>query len=837
MKTKNFPLTKIAFACTLLLANPVAWAEDQFDASLWGGGSVLGIDFARFNVKNAVLPGRYEAQIYVNNEEKGESDIIFADNPATGRAELCFTPKLQEMLDLMDEAIVKSPNAGDDTCVFASDAIPKGTFDYQGGDMKLKLELPQALTIRRPRGYIAPSRWQTGTNAAFANYDINYYRSGNPEVKSESLYVGLRGGVNFGNWALRHNGSFSRFENQSSSGFTDKGKNHYERGDTYLQRDFALLRGNVTVGDFFSTARIGENFGLRGLRIASDDRMLAPSQRGFAPVVRGVANTNAKVSIKQNGYTIYQITVPAGPFVINDLYASGYSGDLTVEIQESDGKVRSFIVPFSNLAPLMRVGHLRYQLAGGRYRIDSRTFDERVLQGVLQYGLTNHLTLNSSLLYTRHYRAGLFGFGLNTPIGAFSADATWSHAEFPLKNVSKNGYSLHGSYSINFNEIGTNLTLAAYRYSSRDFYTLSDTIGLNRTFRQFSGAYLPEIYRPKNQFQVSLSQSLGDWGNLYLSGQTYNYWEKRGTNTQYQVAYSNSFHILNYSVNLSQSIDKETGKRDNSIYLSVSLPLGDNHSADSSYSRSGNDINQRLGVNGSFGERHQWSYGINASRNNQGYRSYDANLAHNNSIGSYRASYSRDSLKNRSTSLGASGAVVAHKHGITLSQPVGESFAIIHAKDAAGAKVESGANVSLDYFGNAVMPYTSPYEINYIGINPSDAEANVEFEATERQIIPRANSISLVNFRTGKNTMVLFNLTLPNGEPVPMASTAQDSEGVFVGDVVQGGVLFANKLTQPKGELIVKWGERESEQCRFHYQVDLDNAQIQSQDIQCKTAE
>ncbi|XVH75922.1 FimD/PapC N-terminal domain-containing protein [Haemophilus influenzae] len=122
MKTKNFPLNKIAFACTLLLVNPLAYAEDQFDASLWGGGSVLGIDFARFNVKNAVLPGRYEAQIYVNNEEKGESDIIFADNPATGRAELCFTPKLQEMLDLMDEAIVKSPNAGDDTCVFASEA-------------------------------------------------------------------------------------------------------------------------------------------------------------------------------------------------------------------------------------------------------------------------------------------------------------------------------------------------------------------------------------------------------------------------------------------------------------------------------------------------------------------------------------------------------------------------------------------------------------------------------------------------------------------------------------------------------------------------------------------
>ena len=64
------------------------------------------------------------------------------------------------------------------------------------------------------------------------------------------------------------------------------------------------------------------------------------------PVVRGVANTNAKVSIKQNGYTIYQITVPAGPFVINDLYASGYSGDLTVEIKKVMAKCGHLLCRF-----------------------------------------------------------------------------------------------------------------------------------------------------------------------------------------------------------------------------------------------------------------------------------------------------------------------------------------------------------------------------------------------------------------------------------------------------------------------------------------------------------
>ncbi|HHF6896211.1 TPA: hypothetical protein ACPQJZ_000656 [Haemophilus influenzae] len=46
--------------------------------------------------------------------------------------------------------------------------------------------------------------------------------------------------------------------------------------------------------------------------------------------------------------------------------------------------------------------------------------------------------------------------------------------------------------------------------------------------------------------------------------------------------------------------------------------------------------------------------------------------------------------------------------------------------------------------------------------------------------------------------MVLFNLTLSNGEPVPMASTAQDSEGAFVGDVVQGACFSLINLPGQK---------------------------------------
>ncbi|WP_262232304.1 fimbria/pilus outer membrane usher protein, partial [Escherichia coli] len=99
---------------------------------------------------------------------------------------------------------------------------------------------------------------------------------------------------------------------------------------------------------------------LRGVRLASDERMLPGSLRGYAPAVRGIANSNAKVTIYQNAHILYETTVPAGPFVINDLYPSGYAGDLLVKITESNGQTRMFTVPFAAVAQLIRPGFSRW---------------------------------------------------------------------------------------------------------------------------------------------------------------------------------------------------------------------------------------------------------------------------------------------------------------------------------------------------------------------------------------------------------------------------------------------------------------------------------------------
>ena len=88
-----------------------------------------------------------------------------------------------------------------------------------------------------------------------------------------------------------------------------------------------------------------------GGRLATDVRMLPGSRRGFAPSVSGVARTNARVTVTQNGALLYEATVPPGKFTFDDLYPTNAGGDLQVTIHEADGSQDTFTVPYATLRP------------------------------------------------------------------------------------------------------------------------------------------------------------------------------------------------------------------------------------------------------------------------------------------------------------------------------------------------------------------------------------------------------------------------------------------------------------------------------------------------------
>lgn len=120
--------------------------------------------------------------------------------------------------------------------------------------------------------------------------------------------------MNLGAWRLRASGNYNWM--------TDSGSN-YDFKNRYVQRDIASLRSQLILGESYTTGETFDSVSIRGIRLYSDSRMLPPTLASFAPIIHGVANTNAKVTITQGGYKIYETTVPPGAFVIDDLSPSG----------------------------------------------------------------------------------------------------------------------------------------------------------------------------------------------------------------------------------------------------------------------------------------------------------------------------------------------------------------------------------------------------------------------------------------------------------------------------------------------------------------------------------
>ncbi|MBJ6958502.1 fimbria/pilus outer membrane usher protein, partial [Vibrio cholerae] len=87
------------------------------------------------------------------------------------------------------------------------------------------------------------------------------------------------------------------------------------------------LRAKLTLGEQDLGNSVFDGFQFTGASLNSDDNMLPPNLRGYAPEVVGIAKTNAKVVISQQGRVLYETQVASGPFRIQDI-SSAVSGML-----------------------------------------------------------------------------------------------------------------------------------------------------------------------------------------------------------------------------------------------------------------------------------------------------------------------------------------------------------------------------------------------------------------------------------------------------------------------------------------------------------------------------
>ncbi len=824
------PIAAIALAMMACAAVPQAMAEGsakdttksgtldqvQFDDTFLRAQNGEAIDVNRFTRGNAVSPGKYVVEIVVNGSRIAREDVRFVANKGEIAARPCLSRALLQRAGV--DFGKADAAAGRGNAVAAADAelcgdigsiVPGATVDFDFEEQRLEVSVPQAYMRNSARGYVSPDQWDQGVNAGFLSYNANTFRTGGSGLDSTQSYLGLNAGVNIGAWHLRHQSSVTAATGQSTQ---------FDNIATYVQRDVEKLRAQVTLGDSYTTGEVFDSVSFRGAQIATDDRMLPESLRGYAPVVRGTAESNARVTVRQNGQVLLETNVSPGPFEINDLYSTGYGGDLVVTVTEADGRTKTFTVPFASVAQLLRPGVTRFSATAGQLRNDSLNDKPVFGQFTMQRGLTNAITAYGGAIAATGYGAVNLGAALNTKVGAFSFDVTGSQTNVPDQD-SMHGASLRLGYSKFFTPTDTNVAVAAYRFSTSGFLNLNDAASVRDIASR--GGDINAIYRQRNRVQVTVNQRLGESGSVFLNGSSQNYWNRNGTDTLYQAGYTNGFKYGTYSVTAGRSRTMD-GRLSNEFMLSTTLPLGRAAHAPTLTTNvthnSGSGTNTQANVSGSLGEFNQFSY--------NGYGNYNTGGSNNSGTtgvsGTYRAPYATVNASASGgsgmyqASAGVQGSIVAHPGGVTFSQTVGDTFGIVQAPAAKGANVSSSPGTKVDSHGYAVIPYLSPYSMNVVDIDPKGTSTDVEFKSTSAQVAPRAGSVVLLKYETVTGRAALIRAPKLGGGALPFGASVEDAAGKSVGVVGQDSRIFARGL-EDRGALSVKWGDGPLEMCRINY--------------------
>ncbi|WP_175860626.1 fimbria/pilus outer membrane usher protein [Burkholderia cepacia] len=792
------------------------FAQVEFEGGFLNNGSGA-IDVSRYERRNVVRAGMYKPDVYVDGDWIGRIELQFKSAPNTVDAQPCFDKAQLELIGVDFSKLPQDVRATldeDGACLRIGQAIQEASVSYDFNEQRLDLSIPQISMRRQARGYVSPDQWSEGIPVGMLDYNASVYHARTDgQGESTQGYVGVNGGVNVGRWHFRHNGSFN---------WDDRGRRKYENVATYLQRDLTAWSSQLIVGDAYTSGDLFDSTSFRGVRLYTDDRMLPESQRGYAPVVRGVANTHAKVTVTQNGATLYETTVAPGAFVIDDLYPTGYGGDLKVNVTEADGSVHSFTVPYAAVPLSLRPGQNRYSFTTGVVRNLPNT-TPYFAQATWQRGVTNLLTGYGGVTFAQGYLSAMAGAVLNTSLGAVGVDVTHATTSIPGERR-YSGQSFRISYAKAVAATGTNVAIAAYRYSTNGFFALNDAMQARDQAQLGAGA--ASVSRQRNRASLTVSQSLGArGGSLNATASASTYWNRSGSDVNFTVGYSNTFRDVAYSVSATRQRDA-WGKSSTMYYANLSIPLGKTRpmTLATSLSRDTRGSTQaQTSLSGALGVDNNVSYGLNVNHGNSSGTSQTnggASIQYRGPIAELSGSVSA-AADYQQFSAGARGAIVAHRGGVTLSQPLSETFAIIEAPNAEGARVTNTSGVRIDRRGYAVVPYLTPFAMNDIGIDPKGLSTDVELKETSQRIAPLAGAVPMLTFKTAYGRSAVIRARQADGSPVPFGATVTDADGKDVGTVGQGGKLLARGLVD-QGELKVQWeADRGKSVCALSYSLPV----------------
>ncbi|HDR9470768.1 fimbria/pilus outer membrane usher protein [Burkholderia multivorans] len=768
----------------------------EFNSSFLSIDGTTDVDLSQFSQADFTLPGEYMLEVQVNDLFYGLQPIEFVALDASGAGKPCLRAELVAQFGLKPSLAKDLPRFHGGRCVDLA-AIEGVTVRYLKGDGRLRITIPQVALEFTDGTYLPPERWSDGIAGAMLDYRViantnRSFGSGGRQTNAVQAYGTI--GANWGAWRVRGD-----YQAQSNVGNTVYADRTFRFSRLYAFRALPSIQSTVTFGDDYLSSDIFDTFALTGASIRSDDRMLPPSLRGYAPLISGVARTNATVTVSQQGRVLYVTRVSPGAFALQNINTS-VQGTLDVAVEEEDGSVQRFQVTTAAVPFLARTGQFRYKAAVGKpRRFGGAGITPFFGFGEAAYGLPFDVTVYGGFIAASGYTSIALGVGRDFgTFGAVSADVTHARARLWWNGATRHGNSYRINYSKHFDGLDADVRFFGYRFSERDY----------TNFAQFSGD--PTAYglaNSKQRYSATMSKRFGDTSAYFSYDQT-TYWE-RASEQRVGVTLTRAFSVgalRNLNVSVSAFRTQSAGASGNQVSVTATLPIGGRHTVTSNLTTGNGSTSVNAGYlyDDPAGRTYQISAGTTDGR-------ASANASFRQRTSAYQLTAQASTVANgyAAASLEVDGSLVATQYGIAAhaNGNAGDTRLLVSTDGVRDVPL-SGTLTHTDSRGYAVLDGISPYNVYDAAVNVEKLPLEVQVSNPIQRMVLTDGAIGLVQFSAARGSNLYLTLTDAAGKPLPFGASVQDAaNGKELGIVGEGGAAYLTQV-QPKSSLVVRAGER-----------------------------
>ncbi|HCD7748832.1 outer membrane usher protein [Serratia marcescens] len=816
----------ISFALAVQVNLGIA-ADIEFNTDVLDVNDRANIDLEQFSRSNFIMPGDYIFSIHINKQTLTERPVVFypPDDDPKG-SEACISQDLVDQLGLKESVLQKLTWWHQKQCLdprSLEGMVVRGDL----GAASLYLNIPQAYLEYTAENWDPPSRWDEGIPGLLFDYNLN--AQGQRQQKQNVQNYNLSGngtlGGNLGAWRLRADWQ-TRLEHQRGSAVPTH--NSWDWSRYYAYRALPKLGARMTIGENYLSSAIFDSFRFTGASLMTEDNMLPPNLRGYAPEVTGVARSNAKVIISQQGRVLYETQVAAGPFRIQDIN-DAVNGQLDVRVEEQDGSVQTFKMDTASIPYLTRPGSVRYKVATGRPS-DWQHHNNGPMFGTgeFSWGVSNGWSLYGGGVAGGDYNALALGVGRDLMMfGALSFDVTQSRTRLPQQGTLSGG-SYRLSYSKRFDDYDSQVTFAGYRFSERDFMSMGEYLDAR--------SYDVRHNSRKEMYTISFNQQFRDLGlSAYLKYDHQTYWD-RPTNDTYNLTLSRYFdfgRFRNISLSMTGYRNKYNGINDDGMYMSLSLPWGNNGSLSYSSSFNRNENSHQVGYYDRLNERDTYQLSTGTTRSGStasGYYSHEGDISQVNASASYQAGqYS-------SLGLSLQGGMTATLKGAALhrSSVSGGTRMLLDTDGVPRIPIHGySAPTMSNAFGKAVVVDVGSYYRNQFSIDLNRLPENAEVNQTVVQATLTEGAIGYRHFDVIAGEKAIAVVRLADGSSPPFGASVRNRKRQEVGIVNDNGEVYLSGINAGEA-MSVSWGG--VEQCGFTLPLVLTPSQMTNLLLPCGPA-